>query len=692
MRNLFLTFSLLIAQPIPVLACSCDWILNDGFVTDLGSYVFDKNGVAQVQEKFLPPNAKGVLFYVSPFNTEWAKVKWDHAFSAVDTTDSKAMSVKVRHLKLELPGDSSSPKEKPQLFRVEPVGGFKPKHRYTFHVNDKGLSQQGRMMASGNSVVISVLIGAEPLAFPPRNKVTIKPDGLVSTAMVSVPQGGMCSGNILSRQQKISTLLPTELEPYKESLLYFTALKSEKTGKTQSWNYVPDMCSGYKFGRSHVGYAKDLIYASCSKELRRDTQIALDEKYLVLGTWAFWEMHDDPISTNVLKVTFDSQNGACDQAKHTKSMFTNSKANAAELCRMGTSQIELTASEMEEIIALVGSKEAEVRKCSLVALIPIPYRLQNGTSPEIWDRIEYQMLPAAAKAVSDSDLETRKSAAELLLNLSHIWVEQDSRRPQLDFKPVLSKMAVGLKDQDQGIRIRIAEAISRLRERAKSVVPALIAAVTDFSKPNYAAPTALAAVDPQNPLTIKALLKALKHPDSLVRDTSAQALGKSKDPSVLNSLMDSAKENNNGAIQAMGELGIISKPAVPLLFNLLRTSKLNYVRSSCIESLVQIGESRKEVVDALVNIMRLPNDEFEREKAIVHLGQMGPESLSAVPAMIEVLDKKPKTSEMGAMVRTWDQIKPPKSKIVKALRRIISLDKEWAAEEATRLLEQLDGK
>src|SRR5262249_10826977 len=114
------------------------------------------------------------------------------------------------------------------LFRIDPQGGFKPGHRYTFatlHSESKAAESGMPQLPTGS---VTVEIDAEPVAESLATAVTLQLDGTPANSMLSLPEGGSCSESLLAQVQKLSYQLSPALSRYQDSILYFT--KYTQTG------------------------------------------------------------------------------------------------------------------------------------------------------------------------------------------------------------------------------------------------------------------------------------------------------------------------------------------------------------------------------------------------------------------------------------------------------------------------------
>jgi HEAT repeat protein len=193
-----------------------------------------------------------------------------------------------------------------------------------------------------------------------------------------------------------------------------------------------------------------------------------------------------------------------------------------------------------------------------------------------------------------------------------------------------SKLLNELQDSDSLVRLRAAEALSKLG--GETVVLALPKALKhqDFSSRGIMI-EALCKWDRE--AAIPELLKALEHQRSIVRSRVAEALGILKCevaiPELLKVLEDQDPSVRESAAKALGKLG--SETAIPGLLKALEDQD-SCVRLNVAEALGRLGS--KAAVPELLKALKDRNYEVRRTAAFV-LGNLGNEA--AIPVLIEAL-------------------------------------------------------
>lgn len=646
------------------LACSCAFGSHDGFVHD-------------ASPKHLPANAKGVLFRQNGYgDTPPLKASPD-LFALVDAGTQEKIALTVRPLSPAVPRPEGLPPAKGEvLFRLEPKGGFKAGHRYVFQYPKTGQS-------------LEVVIDDAKVATP-AGAVFLTADEAVRTKMVSIPEGGACSGTVLSRTLAVSYGVAKALEPYRDSLLYFTTY-ADDVGAPKLWSYQTSACSSVKWGRSDVGLGKDLLYAACETGPWIRSAIALNRKVRVRGLWGFLELEDDVAETNEITATFGASQGECDPSKYVKESFADPASETAleEICKSAHDPKMLTREMLEAVLRFVSQPKVESRRCAARRLEHLPYALQNTHDTAMVSFLEAKVVPALVAGLSDKDDEARVSMARGLTNFARIFGSRWS------FASVVKPLAAALKDDKQEVRIAAAEALYPLGRAATSATGALIAAIQDHSKPNYAAPTALAAVATGDAKIVPVLVAALAHPDFIVAGSAARALGTVGDArgAVVPSLVKAVEEKNNmEAVEALGTLGDKASAATPVLLKVARESKWDHMRQAAMKSLVEIGHDKATVLRVIVDNMKDPIGTYTRQKAIESLGKLRKDALPAVPDMVAVVDKSPTEFELGTLVRAWQEIQPPPESIRPALKKITELNHGWVRDLASKYLDRIAGE
>lgn len=204
------------------------------------------------------------------------------------------------------------------------------------------------------------------------------------------------------------------------------------------------------------------------------------------------------------------------------------------------------------------------------------------------------VAPTLARAISDLDLEVRKSAAFLLM-------EYGSRRKGPLLAESVAPLAKALKDSDVGLRSEALRALGQIGPAANPTLAAVEECLED-PKLRIDAAYALWYIDRRTNVAIEII------PDDL--NTSGNAAG------------------------VLGEIGPAAKPAVPALVSAL-THKDNNVRFTSCRALWQIDRQQaKTVLPVLIEMLRTKETHpFHLAAAIKLVGDIGPEASAALPAI-----------------------------------------------------------
>lgn len=207
------------------------------------------------------------------------------------------------------------------------------------------------------------------------------------------------------------------------------------------------------------------------------------------------------------------------------------------------------------------------------------------------------IAPMLARAISDPDLEVRKSSAFLLMEYG--W-----RRKGPVFADSVAPLAKALKDSDGELRSEALRALGQIGPTAK---PALVAIEECLGDPKLRIDAAYALwyIDRRTNVAIEII------PDDL--NTSGNAAG------------------------VLGEIGPAAKPAVPALVSAL-TNKDNNVRFTSCRALWQIDRQQaKTVLPVLIEMLRAKETHPVHLAAAIKLvGDIGPEASAALPAIREL--------------------------------------------------------
>jgi WD40 repeat protein/HEAT repeat protein len=257
-----------------------------------------------------------------------------------------------------------------------------------------------------------------------------------------------------------------------------------------------------------------------------------------------------------------------------------------------------------------------------------------------------------------------------------------------DIKAALTKQ---LKDASAYTRLYAAEALWKI-DNDPAAVAAMVADLKDTNlQVRQGAASALGRFGVGAKAAVPALTEALQDENSFVRSRVALALWQiDKHPDAIPALVENLKGDHPSiAADALGQIGVAAKAAVPLLREALKDyppapdpnialalwkinkdasavptliAALKYPypdwRMNAANYLGIIGVEAKAAVPALIEAL---NDEkqFVRESAAKALGAIGVEAIAAVPALLEALKDKKDRGRVHAAEALWRINKHP---------------------------------
>jgi HEAT repeat protein len=207
--------------------------------------------------------------------------------------------------------------------------------------------------------------------------------------------------------------------------------------------------------------------------------------------------------------------------------------------------------------------------------------------------------------------------------------------------PLAADLVGRLKDADETVRCRAAEALGRIADAAS--VPALAAELEGPGPAvREAAARALGAFGPAAGSAIPALLRLLQDPEESVRQAAGEAVGRvgplpeEATATLVEGLTSGDTLVRAQTAEALGAIGEGAADAAPALAEAL-TNGTDHVRAKAAEALGKIGETAAEVaVPVLVRALR-DNDNWVSALAAEALGEMGEAAGEAVPALVRSL-------------------------------------------------------
>lgn len=266
-----LIFTCLIAYVKTATACDCN--------TNGGSEGF----YAEFHTQSLPQNAKGVLFFVKTRGSNlpgiYNKIVPEH-FSFQDQKDKREIPFKLKKLKMEkVRGDSP----KYEIYRVEPIDGFKAGHEYTIKLKEDPAWDPSLYRHILNVKIDSTIISRSDLL-----KTVLSPidESKIESIYVEGGRGiGSCAFETKAKVQNVRFELSPRLEPYRDSLRYFVYYQSGMN--KQPWIYKKNSCITANFGRSAFEIGTDVIFVPSE---HWGTPLVRNKKYQISGSWVFPEV------------------------------------------------------------------------------------------------------------------------------------------------------------------------------------------------------------------------------------------------------------------------------------------------------------------------------------------------------------------------------------------------------------------
>lgn len=232
-----------------------------------------------------------------------------------------------------------------------------------------------------------------------------------------------------------------------------------------------------------------------------------------------------------------------------------------------------------------------------------------------------EAIAALVKTLADKNRNVRNAAIRALGRIG------SRAKPAV---PTLAKLLAELEYFEQAAVIR---ALGSIGPNAKEAIPALAAAIPDGGM------DAAKALGRIGPMAVPALVKALKHEESDVRQSAAwglRYLGPDAREAVpaLAALITPNEKACSFAIQALGAIGPDASPAVPALVTVLRDGdqQLHYCT---LQALREIGPSAKAAKAAVLAAMQT-DDRESRWAAATALIAMG-ELSEAMPVILNAL-------------------------------------------------------
>ncbi|MEX2666888.1 HEAT repeat domain-containing protein [Candidatus Uabimicrobium amorphum] len=314
-----------------------------------------------------------------------------------------------------------------------------------------------------------------------------------------------------------------------------------------------------------------------------------------------------------------------------------------------------------QLILLLGSGVTGVEVQAISALgkigekshLAIPYLmefLEDGLNPEI--------RRVSAKALGRIGKKSQKAIPVLISRLKkeargdgelYAYKEILEALVQLEEKSIPYLIPL-LKDPSSSTRIRAAEALGKIGEKAEKAIPDLIPLLKDQNKyVRIYATEALGGIGKKVEKAIPDLIPLLKDEVPMVTINAMEALGKiggkaeKAIPYIIPLLKDNVYEN------APETLGKIGERAIPHLIPLLKDPSSN-TRSRAAQALGKIGEKAEKAIPHLIPLLKdtsssilsraLGKIDRPRSRAAQALGQIGEKAEKAIPHLIPLLKDK----------------------------------------------------
>jgi HEAT repeat protein len=239
----------------------------------------------------------------------------------------------------------------------------------------------------------------------------------------------------------------------------------------------------------------------------------------------------------------------------------------------------------------------------------------------------------------------RPLARSLLLLAVAASARADEKDPVINGKTVGEWVKVLQTAESPDDRSTAAFALAQGKEKSKSAVPALAAALKDCNKTVRAnVATALGVIGPDAAEAVPALVAALKNPDTDTGAAAAMALGgigeKAKEAvPALTDIVKNARqavELRRAAAYGLGGIGPPAKSAAPVLTTALKDADAR-VRVRSAVALVRIDKENAAAAVPVLRAVLAVKDELARTEAVFGLKALGPAAKDAVPDLIAAL-------------------------------------------------------
>jgi HEAT repeat protein len=277
-------------------------------------------------------------------------------------------------------------------------------------------------------------------------------------------------------------------------------------------------------------------------------------------------------------------------------------------------------------------------------------------------------LPAIQKALAhDKSPLIRSLAAETIGSFG---------AKAKDAVPALVK---ALKDEDGNVQTRALHALGKIGPQVEGVRPALLAALAEPGLAGVAA-ASLARLGKD---ALPDLTSVLDGKDETARVHAVLALrvigGEAIVPLLIKALKDSSAEVRSQAIDSLGRLGELARPALPRLLELLADKDAGEAAA------VAVARFRKDALPGVVSFLNHA-DEHARLHAVLALRQIGLPDVAA-PLASALADKSPKVRLQA--VEALGTLGKDATSAVPALEKLANDPDEDVKKAVASLLERL---
>lgn len=480
----------------------------------------------------LPPNAKGVLWRTTPpvgvwqlgeKGSSWVVIDGvpqppaASAFTLTDLTGGQQVKLRVRHLQERIfesdlrylapprPGKAECMGEELSgscvatamragrlkdstvqvlattgLFRIEPVVGFVPGHRYrlttSLQEGPRKLPARpllGMRPRSGEAFEFE--IGARPLLLA-EDRMTLEREGPAGVRALPVAAGSMCSSITVAAVQDLTFRASDELAPFEAALRYFVVDSADARRRR---TYTPSVCTPLVWGQSALGIGRERVWVDCAAGSEPGSEQTLSLR----GRWAFLEVDERFFLTEPLTVSLDARKQHCAP----RAVVTAARARrdgptamVEALCAVAHAPAD-QGERLETLLEAARTSDWIVREAALAAMAALAARAADTsgsrTAATVLGALLDDMLdPSAARPLNEliraapAGCPSRADALEIARILG---VGSDA-----DVRPLLPTLRRGLAHSDERIRLRFLGVLGQLGQRGAPLAKDLVTLLT----------------------------------------------------------------------------------------------------------------------------------------------------------------------------------------------------------------------